>query len=270
MPPGHDRAMPRPTGHVGPRRGHARHADPPLLAAWLLARLAPRRLRDAALGDLYEEYVEFVVAELGRRRARLWYWSQVVVLLIRYRTPYGFVARGIRDALGAERRLAVGVLARDARQAARALRAAPAFSRVAVLMLASGAGIVAALVGGGSRRLAGPLPSETAPLVAVVDRTDTTPAVASSPAPVPPPSVSPKAVAARPAVPVVERVPVVARVEPPKPAAEAASTSPVVAFDSASRQAAANVVVGMDPLSPDSGKPLRPRKGPYQDETVQP
>jgi hypothetical protein len=61
---------------------------PPPLADWLLAHLAPRRIRDAVLGDLHEEYVRFAVAERGSTRARLWYWTQVIAVVALYRSPH--------------------------------------------------------------------------------------------------------------------------------------------------------------------------------------
>ncbi len=62
---------------------------PPPLAHWLLSQLVPRRIRDAVLGDLHEEYVRFAISERGSTRARLWYWTQVLVLL-RDRVIAGF------------------------------------------------------------------------------------------------------------------------------------------------------------------------------------
>jgi len=55
--------------------------NPPRWAKFLLL-LVPRRYREHLIGDLEEEYSQIVLPEFGPRRARLWYWWQVLASLI--------------------------------------------------------------------------------------------------------------------------------------------------------------------------------------------
>lgn len=50
---------------------------PPRVLAWLLESTLPRSERDAIVGDLYEEFVTYVVPDRGLWRARWWYRWQV-------------------------------------------------------------------------------------------------------------------------------------------------------------------------------------------------
>lgn len=52
-------------------------ATPPALARWLVGVLAPRREREAVVGDLHERYAR-KARELGRRRADAWYAEQAI------------------------------------------------------------------------------------------------------------------------------------------------------------------------------------------------
>ena len=54
-----------------------RVAPPYLLDSFLLFLLSPRN-RETVSGDLYEEFLEVKLPELGRLRARLWYMRQVL------------------------------------------------------------------------------------------------------------------------------------------------------------------------------------------------
>ena len=54
-----------------------RLAPPSFLDRFLLFLLPPHD-RDAVSGDLYEEFIEVKVSELGRFRAYLWYMRQVL------------------------------------------------------------------------------------------------------------------------------------------------------------------------------------------------
>ncbi|HZW52555.1 MAG TPA: permease prefix domain 2-containing transporter [Candidatus Elarobacter sp.] len=53
---------------------------PPRAAAWLLERVLPRGARDAAIGDLNEEFAA-VVRDAGSAPARRWYWIQTFSLI---------------------------------------------------------------------------------------------------------------------------------------------------------------------------------------------
>ena len=50
---------------------------PPRLAAWLLETTVAASHRDAVIGDLYEEFAEYVVPARGRFGARVWFCWQV-------------------------------------------------------------------------------------------------------------------------------------------------------------------------------------------------
>lgn len=54
---------------------------PPSSARFLLL-LIPQRHREHLIGDLDEEYATIVLPEYGLRKARLWYWCQVLTSLL--------------------------------------------------------------------------------------------------------------------------------------------------------------------------------------------
>src|SRR5215468_6154796 len=62
----------------GSRRNGGRYefSSPPRFAALLLVLILPEREKETLRGDLVEEY-NLVVASLGERRARRWYWEQM-------------------------------------------------------------------------------------------------------------------------------------------------------------------------------------------------
>jgi len=116
---------------------------PPSLADWLLILLAPRRIRDAVLGDLREEYSRYAVAERGPTRARLWYWKQVLGVLSHYRSPLRVLAPWAHECVARQTGLLARALAAGAvalRLSRGSLRRDRAFAAVAVLMLAVGIG----------------------------------------------------------------------------------------------------------------------------------
>jgi hypothetical protein len=59
---------------------HQSDTRPPTSAKFLLL-LIPRRNREHLIGDLEEEYAAVVLPEYGFRKARLWYWFQVLATL---------------------------------------------------------------------------------------------------------------------------------------------------------------------------------------------
>lgn len=116
---------------------------PPPLAEWLLSRFAPRRIRDAVLGDLREEYARYAVTERGPRRAWLWYWKQVLAVLSHYRSPRRELLAWARD--GVPRTLAALVhaaaaLARTVQGSGESLWRDRAYALGATLVLAVGIG----------------------------------------------------------------------------------------------------------------------------------
>lgn len=81
---------------------------PPRLADWLIWRLAPGRIREPTIGDLHEEFEQFTVRELGAGRAKLWYWKQVLAILVWYRLPRRATAFPQAHGFGISRRSLVG------------------------------------------------------------------------------------------------------------------------------------------------------------------
>jgi len=113
---------------------------PPPLAEWLLSVFAPRRIRDAVIGDLREEYVQYAVAERGPRRAKLWYWKQVLAVLLHYRSPRRLLRRNgaVRNVAGLAR--APATVARAVHRSCGSLWRDRAFALGATLVLAVGIG----------------------------------------------------------------------------------------------------------------------------------
>ena len=114
---------------------------PPRAAAWLLERVLPRGARDAAIGDLNEEFAA-VVRDAGSAPARRWYWIQTFSLI------RAFAAEGRRRpaALGEiSVRRGGDTMTQDLRYALRALRRSPAFTLIAISVLAIGVGATSAI-----------------------------------------------------------------------------------------------------------------------------
>ena len=53
-------------------------ARPPRLARWVLRRVLDGAARSAIVGDLDEEFTQFILPRLGARAARRWYWRQTI------------------------------------------------------------------------------------------------------------------------------------------------------------------------------------------------
>lgn len=51
--------------------------SPPRQAEFLLHLLLPKPMRESLIGDLAEEFSTSIIPKFGRRRASLWYWTQV-------------------------------------------------------------------------------------------------------------------------------------------------------------------------------------------------
>jgi hypothetical protein len=51
--------------------------SPPAVAKFILL-LIPERHREPLIGDLEEQYITTLLPEYGAKKARIWYWWQVV------------------------------------------------------------------------------------------------------------------------------------------------------------------------------------------------
>jgi len=125
----------------------------------MIFRLLPRDLRESIQGDLAEEYPS-IVARRGRVGAAVWFWWSVLRLVVAFRwerAAHGRPLPPIADE--APRRFtAVESMTQDLLFAARLLRRQPAFTFVAVLMLALGTGATTAIFGVVDAVLWRPLP----------------------------------------------------------------------------------------------------------------
>ncbi|MEJ2203351.1 MAG: ABC transporter permease [Gemmatimonadota bacterium] len=148
-------------------------SGPPLLARWLLRALLPRHeISDALEGDLFQGYARRATRSL--RRARWWYWRQVLV------QPYPSLRRVVREVRARETTVAarrgrggghMGGIAMDLKVAARSLPRRPAFAAVAVTTLALSIGAATLLFSVVNGVLLSPLPYERPDELVTVYRT---------------------------------------------------------------------------------------------------
>jgi hypothetical protein len=113
--------------------------NPPRFAECLLRKIIAPCDRDCVVGDLAEEFRERAVPSMGLLRAKRWYWKQVLLSVL----P-GVAGRSI-EIYRSEQGIAAG-LRQDLEAAFRAHRRSPGFSALAILTLASGLSVAAALL----------------------------------------------------------------------------------------------------------------------------
>jgi hypothetical protein len=129
----------------------------PALARWILARVLPPCDRDAVLGDLDEEFNQFVAPGRNAAAARWWYARQALgsvphALRLRSRARRHGSRAGSRGS-----RLPLP-LAQELRYAARAIARRPGFATAVVLTCALAIGVATAVTSLAHAILVEPLP----------------------------------------------------------------------------------------------------------------
>jgi putative ABC transport system permease protein len=126
-----------PTSPFDPAQGQPR---PPRLASWLIERVVPPDARDAAIGDLDEEFHDEVVPRLGIARARRWYWRQTFSLARAFalarRSPITPRTHSLSRS---------DTMRHDLRDALRTILRSPGYSLITIAVLALGIGATSAI-----------------------------------------------------------------------------------------------------------------------------
>jgi predicted permease len=117
-----------------------RPTRPPRLATWLIERVIPADSRDAAIGDLDEEFEHEIVPRLGATRARRWYWHQAFSLACAFSTARRRVIEPHDQNFSRS-----DTMRHDIRDALRTLIRSPGYSAITIAVLALGIGATSAI-----------------------------------------------------------------------------------------------------------------------------
>ena len=121
-----------------------RNVTPPLLPRWLIRVVVPRRDREFVFQDLDDEFAAMLAEGQTERRARSWYWAQVLASLgpslARRRT-----GNERRATAAPSRGARFDSLLQDVRFGMRSLRRRPLFTAVALSTLGIGIGATATI-----------------------------------------------------------------------------------------------------------------------------
>jgi putative ABC transport system permease protein len=117
----------------------SKHARPPRLASWLIERVVPADARDAAIGDLDEEFQDAMVPRLGVARARRWYWRQAFSLARAFATNRSPITPHHQTFSRSD------TMRHDIRDAFRTVIRSPGYSIITIAVLALGIGATSAI-----------------------------------------------------------------------------------------------------------------------------
>jgi putative ABC transport system permease protein len=143
-----------------------RPVQPPRLAAWLIERIIPSDARDAAVGDLDEEFQQEMLPRLGARGARRWYWRQAISLARAFATTR---RRSIHPDDSPFSRSET--MRHDIRDAFRTIIRSPGYAVTTIAVLALGIGATSAIFSFVDGVLLRPLPyADPERIVAISER----------------------------------------------------------------------------------------------------
>jgi putative ABC transport system permease protein len=141
---------------------HPRNLPPPKLARWILQLMVPLKVREFLLGDLEEEFRKRVDSD-GLRKARYWYWIQILHWIFpkKPKSNKAHPEKSKGDAW-------ISTFLSDAKYGMRILLKRPGFFIAAVLTLAFGIGANTAIFSAVNSVLLRPLPFRDSDRIATI------------------------------------------------------------------------------------------------------